>query len=560
MTLAFSVCAIFGHSVLAQKAATQPTALFLVEDFTYPAGSALTANGWTAHSAAGTNAIVTSAPSLTLSGYPGSGVGNAVSLTTSGEDVNRAFAVQSTGAVYAAFMVNISEASTDAAGGYFFHLGPDPVSTTFRGRVFIKKDASNNVAFGISKALTGAADIVYTPFSYSLNTTYLLIVKYTIVSGATNDTVSLFVSTDVPATEPAPTITASDTTQSDVNPGTVSLRQGSAATAPTVRVDGIRVGDSWASVTTPALVPSASMDFNGDGKTDYSLIRESGGFKNWWILQSTTGGIIGAQWGLSGDSATPADYDGDGKTDIAVWRSGLPDQAAFYIFQSSSSTVRVEVFGQVGDQPTTVADYDGDGIDDVAVYRPGLTPGSQSFFFYRGSLNNPGGNITYVPWGVSGDVETNGDFDGDGKADFCVRRDIGGSAYFILLKSTGGVEWINWGLPTDAIMPGDYDGDGRSDFCVARIAGSFGNFYILERDGGGTGASPIVFGDPNTDNLAHGDYDGDSKTDIAVFRENADAAQNYFYVLQSSNGSLLVQEWGQQGDDALAEWNVTGGN
>src|SRR4029079_19449074 len=234
---------LFAATAFSQRDVAAPTSLLLAEDFTYAAGSALTSNGWTAHSAGGTNAIVTSAPGLTLSGYPGSGVGNAVTLTTSGEDDNRTFATQTSGSVYAAFLVTVTDAAVDPIGGYFFHLGPDPVGTTFRARVFIKKDASNNIAFGISKAATAAPDVAFTPFSYSLNTTYLVIVKYTIVDGTNNDTVSMFVSSTVPATEPAPTVSATDiATQADVNPGTVSLRQGAAATSPVVRVDGIRVG------------------------------------------------------------------------------------------------------------------------------------------------------------------------------------------------------------------------------------------------------------------------------------------------------------------------------
>ena len=122
---------VFTNSVSAQT--------LLVEDFTYAPGALLTNNGWTAHSAGGTNAIVTSAPGLTLTGYPSSGVGNAVALATSGEDDNRTFAVQSTGTVYAAFMVNASEASVTSPGGYFFHLGPDPVGSTFQRQGFYRQ-------------------------------------------------------------------------------------------------------------------------------------------------------------------------------------------------------------------------------------------------------------------------------------------------------------------------------------------------------------------------------------------------------------------------------------
>src|SRR6185436_6685124 len=71
----------------------------LVEDFSYTAGDLITAHGWTAHSAGGTNAIAVTSPGLTYTGYIGSGVGNAVSLTTSGEDDNRVFPSQTSGTV-----------------------------------------------------------------------------------------------------------------------------------------------------------------------------------------------------------------------------------------------------------------------------------------------------------------------------------------------------------------------------------------------------------------------------------------------------------------------------
>jgi len=541
--------------VKARSVVASPTSsVLLVENFNYPSGTPITSVGWTAHSAGGTNTIVTSSPSLTMTGYAGSGIGNAVALTTSGEDDNRSFPVQSSGSVYAAFLVNVSDASTDPAGGYFFHLGPDPISTTFRGRVFIKKDASNNVAFGISKALTTSTDIVFTPFSYSLNTTYLLVVKYSIVDGATNDTVSLFVGTSVPATEPAATVTASDTTQSDINPGTVALRQGSSTTAPTVRVDGIRVGTTWQSVTAKSNA-QVSLDFNGDGLTDYGIFRHSGGHKTWYVLYNGASNFDGLQWGLDTDETTPADYDGDGKTDVAVWRAGPPDGSYFFILQSSDNTVRIDTFGQLGDNPAVVRDYDGDGKADVAVYRAGSISGAQSYFFFRGSLNNPTNGITYVPWGTNGDVPTSGDFDGDGKGDFAVRRDSSGSGLYFIAKSGGGVDYVYFGLSSDAMVPGDFDGDGKSDLAVARKAGSNGNFYWRESSTGNV-IGPIVAGLPDSDQLAFGDYDGDGKTDIGLYRDS----NGVFYTLNTASLIWSYQQFGGTGDKALGEWNVTGGN
>ena len=42
---------------------------------------------------------------------------------------------------------------------------------------------------------------------------------------------------------------------------------------------------------------------------------------------------------------------------------------------------------------------------------------------FKFSLNNPSGNITFVPWGINGHRVGPGDYDGDGKNDFVVKRD-----------------------------------------------------------------------------------------------------------------------------------------
>jgi hypothetical protein len=594
----------------AASTATAQTPL-LVEDFNYNPGALLTDNGWTAHSGGGTNAIAAVSPGLTLAGYPGSGVGNAAGLTVSGEDVNRPFAIQSTGTVYAALMVNLSDASTDVVGGYFFHLGPDPVSTTFRGRLFAKKDGSNNVAFGISKAGTSEATVAYTPFNYSLNTTYLIVVKYQIVDGATNDIVTMYVSSTVPAAEPGtPTLTAIDTSATDISPGTVSLRQGSAATSPTLVADGIRVGTSWASVTAgsgPA--GPTKVDFDGDGKSDYVITRpapvpslnafelsgdkqtfpervpmykqvlgksgsndlgEPGTTKEWWIYNSGNGSFTsqGFGTGATGELNVPEDYDGDGKTDIAIWRAQSatgPGGAFFFVLNSSDNTITQTDFGVSGDNPTVTGDYDGDGKADPAVYRcPSFPPGGQCFYFYQGSNNNPGGVITYVPWGnnAPSDLFPNrGDFDGDGKLDFCVQRvnpSQAGQGQFVLLRSSDqGVEYINWDTSSALIVPGDYDGDGKSDIMTVRVVSSNLIWSLKTRTGVESytqwGRTIAGF----TEFIAQSDYDGDGKTDIAIYRrDNANPDNTYYWIIRSSDGGIQTFEWGAPGDTPVNGWDV----
>jgi hypothetical protein len=218
--------------------------LLFEENFAYPVGDLLTAHGWTAHSGTGTNSIAATAASITYSNYQSSGIGEEITMTTSGEDVNKQFTTQTSGSIYAGLLVNIASATT--TGDYFFHLGPTSLGTTFKAKLFVKKDASNNLAFGISQASNTAN---YSGFNYAISTTYLLVVKYTIVSGSANDVVNLFINPVIGDPEPAsPLLTNTDTPTDPVDIGSVALRQGSASNAAALKLDGIRIGTTWESV------------------------------------------------------------------------------------------------------------------------------------------------------------------------------------------------------------------------------------------------------------------------------------------------------------------------
>jgi hypothetical protein len=321
------------------------------------------------------------------------------------------------------------------------------------------------------------------------------------------------------------------------------------------------VGIDDISVTaSPAAPPQHVVDFNGDGKTDFAVVRNTGGGPGGqitWIYNLNGPGTTSAyQWGVQGDFFTPVDFDGDNKTDIAVWRAGPALTAAFYILQSQTNTIRIEPFGQTGDDPSVVDDYDGDGKADPAVYRAGALAGDQSTWFYRGSLNNPSGNVTFVPWGINGDFPGPGDYDGDGKADFVVQRNNGGGqARFWLLQTTAGFTSVVFGTPTDVIVPGDYDGDGKTDIATVRgVSGSY-NWFVRPSSTGTISATPFaIFGSSATDFVAQGDYDGDGKTDVAIFRPSATPGATAFWALGSTSGVTGVA-FGQNGDYPVANYN-----
>jgi glucose/arabinose dehydrogenase len=125
----------------------------------------------------------------------------------------------------------------------------------------------------------------------------------------------------------------------------------------------------------------ASVDFDGDGKSDIGIYRDG----TWFTLRSSDGGVTTTGWGgLPQDIPVPADYDGDGKTDIAVYRDGI-----WFIKRSSDGGQTTVDWGGLPQDIPVPADYDGDGRTDIAVYRDGI------WFILRSS----DGGQTTVGWG-----------------------------------------------------------------------------------------------------------------------------------------------------------------
>ncbi len=223
---------------------TVASAQLLKEDFAYPAGAAIDTLGWTAHS--GTGPAIVSDTSLTYTGYAGSGIGNALNVFGTGEDVNRGFPEQTANGstVYLSLMVNVSEAANSLTGGYFLHLGnrvSPTLFTAFCARVFARVDGSGNVNFGFSNTSTAT----WGTTNFAKNTTYLLIMKYTI-NTAGNDTTKMWIlSSGVPTDEAAagtPEVTVDSQTGQDIV-NALGIRQSS--NIPDVIIDGIRVATTW---------------------------------------------------------------------------------------------------------------------------------------------------------------------------------------------------------------------------------------------------------------------------------------------------------------------------
>ncbi|MFZ4399339.1 MAG: T9SS type A sorting domain-containing protein [Bacteroidales bacterium] len=226
--------------------------VFLNEHFDYTAGDTLSTHGWQIHST-GVNSVLIKNGSLNYPQYPVS-VGNKAYLMNTGQDINRTFTGQNSGTIYASALVKIDSAIT--TGEYFMHFLRN--TTNFAARVYVKKSTTNPslISFGILKGST-SANTVYSAATYSIDSTFLLVIKYKFVSGTANDSVSLFINPGI-TEEGLPTIKATDITSTDLDSAySFALRQGTSTNTTYLNVDEIRIANTWYNavgfLTTPIL-------------------------------------------------------------------------------------------------------------------------------------------------------------------------------------------------------------------------------------------------------------------------------------------------------------------
>ena len=226
-----------------------------------------------------------------------------------------------------------------------------------------------------------------------------------------------------------------------------------------------------------------------------------------------------------------SDLNGDGISDFAIFR---PSTGVWWI--ANTEGISTQVLGSASDKVVS-GDYDGDGKTDVGLFRN--VGGLGTWEIKRSS----DGGLTSVQWGFASDIPVRGDFDGDGRLDITIYRPSNG-AWYILKSNNTGFAIFNWGIAEDKPVAADMDGDGKDDVAVFRP--STGVWYwIRSSDSGFAG---VAWGQ-NGDIATPADFDGDGKSDVAVFRPST----GVWYWMRSSDQTFSAATWGLNGDIPVTE-------
>ena len=280
-------------------------------------------------------------------------------------------------------------------------------------------------------------------------------------------------------------------------------------------------------------------DLNFDGMADI-LWRNSSTGQNWVYLMNgatidESSGIntVPIGWEIVGNG----DYDGDGDADI-LWRNSSTGQNWMYLLNGALIESSVGV-NTIADTNWTVAgngDYNGDGRADI-LWR-NISTGQNWMYLMNGALIESSLSVVHdtvftIPpvWLVA----SNGDHNGDGRADIFWRNSATGESWIYFMN--GAVVESSVRVNTVPVIwqivgNGDYDGDGMADILWRNSSTGQNWMYLMNGATIDSSLGVNTVSDTNWQIVGSGDYNGDGNADI-LWR-NSSTGQNWVYLMSGA--------------------------
>jgi hypothetical protein len=232
------------------------------------------------------------------------------------------------------------------------------------------------------------------------------------------------------------------------------------------------------------------------------------------------------------------DFNGDGKTDFSIVKSNT-----LYFYQSTGSSFSLSSSKTL---PTNfnkilTGDYDGNGKEDFLI----MTLASGEYNVKIWESDGSGFIEKDLGWGITQSAVSDfyvADFDGDMKSDILIKLsnsyaqiwklDKSGSSYIPSAISSNLINWGNKSYCEIKEVPLDVNGNGKSDLMSLATDGC--KFYEFE-NGSLNLISSTSYPTINNVNL-FGDFNGDGKTDIFSFDTN-----NTWKISISTGTGFVVQ-------------------
>lgn len=254
-------------AALTLAAATANAKVLLNENFEYSTseliGDGISNGTWIQYGANPEDAIRLTEPGLSKSGYQDEAKGKRVELgnVKLAKDAQAVFEGESIkeGSIYYAALINLTEAPTDKAN-HFMALIQPPYSGILEagkaGTEFAMLSAlqteTGKYKLQVSRSNT---TIAATEKTYTYGTTYLVVVKFTVVEGTSNDEVRLYVDPTSEAEPATADALYNSSSGSDLSRGILGLElcqtQTATRNAATVSIDAVRVATTWAELFNP---------------------------------------------------------------------------------------------------------------------------------------------------------------------------------------------------------------------------------------------------------------------------------------------------------------------